>query len=140
MSKRKDIEYIHKVTGLSYGESRRLYKENGEDLLLALGIEDALKRISESIPAIFEGLTKSINSFCEVIRSIDWSKAIENLSNQSNQSANTQILHDSEWIECNPLVENKYMLDGNEYYKCSKCYCCVRKKHSFCPNCKADMR
>ena len=45
-----------------------------------------------------------------------------------------------EWIECNPLVKDKYMFDGNEYFKCSECYCCVRNKHSFCPNCGADMR
>ena len=73
MSKRKDIEYIHKVTGLSYGESRRLYKENGEDLYKALGLEESLKAISDIIPAICEALTNVINSICESINSIDWS-------------------------------------------------------------------
>lgn len=44
------------------------------------------------------------------------------------------------WIECNPLVKEKYMLDGNEYFKCSECCYCVKKKHSFCPECGAEMR
>lgn len=43
------------------------------------------------------------------------------------------------WVECNPLVEEKYMLDGNEYFKCSECNCCVRKKYNFCPDCGARM-
>ena len=73
MSKRKDIEFIHKVTGLSYGESRRLYKENGEDLYKALGLEESLKAISDIIPDVSETITNVINSMCKLINSIDWS-------------------------------------------------------------------
>lgn len=77
MSKRKDIEYIHQVTGLSYGESRRLYKENGEDLLLALGLEEALKTISLTMPDIVQGLANAITTFTEALANIDWSKAVD---------------------------------------------------------------
>ena len=47
MSKRKDIELIHQVKGISYGEARRLYKENGEDLINA--IEDIYRVIIEEV-------------------------------------------------------------------------------------------
>ena len=47
MSKRKDIELIHQVTGLSYGEARRLYKENGEDVIKA--IEDIYQVTIEEV-------------------------------------------------------------------------------------------
>lgn len=77
MSKRKDIEYIHQVTGLSYGESRRLYKENGEDLFLALGLEEALKEIGLLMPDICQGLANAINTMYEAIVNIDWSKALD---------------------------------------------------------------
>lgn len=77
MSKRKDIEYIHKVTGLSYGESRRLYKEKGEALLLALGLEEAFKKISLAIPDICQSLANAINTITEAIANIDYSKALE---------------------------------------------------------------
>ena len=77
MSKRKDIEYIHQVTGLSYGESRRLYKEKGEDLFLALGLEEALKEIGLLMPDICQGLANAINTITEAIANIDWSKLVE---------------------------------------------------------------
>lgn len=77
MSKRKDIEYIHQVTGLSYGESRRLYKEKGEDLLLALGLEEALKTIGQSMPDIVQSLANAITTFTEALANIDWSKAVD---------------------------------------------------------------
>lgn len=77
MSKRKDIEFIHKVTGLSFGESRRLYKANGENLLLALGLEENLKSIAEAIPDICKGLSNAINSFCETFKNIDWSQIVK---------------------------------------------------------------
>lgn len=77
MSKRKDIEYIHQVTGLSYGESRRLYKEKGEDLLLALGLEEALKTIGQNMPDICQGLANAITTLTEALVNIDWSKALD---------------------------------------------------------------
>lgn len=77
MSKRKDIEYIHQVTGLSYRESRRLYKEKGEDLFLALGLEETLKEIGLLMPDIVQGLANAITTFTEAIANIDWSKAVD---------------------------------------------------------------
>lgn len=41
------IDYIHQATYLSYGEARRLYKENGEDLINA--IEDIYRVIIEEV-------------------------------------------------------------------------------------------
>lgn len=79
MSKRKDIEYIHKVTGLSYGEARRLYKDSGEDLYKALGLEEALKEVGLIIPDISQAINKLVSDILEVIASIDWSKISEAL-------------------------------------------------------------
>lgn len=41
------IEYIHQVTDLSYGEARRLYMENGEDVIKA--IEDIYQVTIEEV-------------------------------------------------------------------------------------------
>lgn len=41
------IDYIHQSTYLSYGEARRLYNENGEDLINA--IEDIYRVIIEEV-------------------------------------------------------------------------------------------
>lgn len=79
MSKRKDIEYIHKVTGLSYGEARRLYKDSGEDLYKALGLEEALKEVGLIIPDISQAINKLVSDILEDIASIDWSKISEAL-------------------------------------------------------------
>lgn len=84
MSKRKDIEYIHKVKGISYKEARRLYKDNGEDLLRALELELALKSIADTIPIVVEGLVNTINSVCELIASIDWREVIEELKSNND--------------------------------------------------------
>lgn len=77
MSKRKDIEYIHKVTGLSYGEARRLYKDSGEDLYKALGLEEALKEVGLIIPDISQAINKLVSDILEVINSINWDKVLE---------------------------------------------------------------
>lgn len=77
MSKRKDIEYIHQVTGLSYGESRRLYKENGEDLIKALGLEETLKGIGQLMPDLCQAIDNVIKAISEAINSIDWSKVLD---------------------------------------------------------------
>ena len=84
MSKRKDIEIIHNVKGISYKEARRLYKDNGEDLLRALGIELALKSIADMIPVVVEGLINTINSISEFIASTDWRAVIEELKSNND--------------------------------------------------------
>lgn len=68
----------------------------------------------------------------------DFGKAIRTLT--VNVAPMVEERPKGEWIECNPLVEEKYMLDGNEYFQCSECHCCCRKKHNFCPNCGSDNR
>lgn len=77
MSKRKDIEYIHQVTGLSYGESRRLYKNSGEDVNKALGLDKALEAIGLLIPDLCQAIDNVIKAISEAINSIDWSKAVD---------------------------------------------------------------
>ena len=84
MSKRKDIEFIHKVKGISYKEARRLYKDNGEDLLRALDLELALKSIADTIPVVVEGLINTINSACELIASIDWVAVTDEIMSNNN--------------------------------------------------------
>lgn len=77
MSKRKDIEYIHQVTGLSYGESRRLYKENGEDINKALGLDKAIEAIGLLIPDLCQAFDNIIKALSEAINSIDWNKVVD---------------------------------------------------------------
>ena len=77
MSKRKDIEYIHQVTGLSYGESRRLYKDNGEDINKALGLDKAIEDIGLLIPDLCQAIDNIIKAISEAINSIDWSKVVD---------------------------------------------------------------
>lgn len=77
MSKRKDIEYIHQVTGLSYGESRRLYKENGEDVNKALGLDKAFEAIGLLIPDLCQAIDNVVKTISEAINSIDWSKILD---------------------------------------------------------------
>jgi len=77
MSKRKDIEYIHKVTGLSYGESRRLYKASGEDINKALGLDKAIEAIGLLITDLCQAFDNVSKVILEVINNIDWSKLSE---------------------------------------------------------------
>lgn len=77
MSKRKDIEYIHQVTGLSYGESRRLYKASGEDINKALGLDKAFEAIGLLIPDLCQAIDNVIKAISEAINSIDWSKVLD---------------------------------------------------------------
>ena len=77
MSKRKDIELIHQVKGISYGEARRLYKENGEDVNKALGLDKALELASPLIEALSKYLDTVLNAMAEVINSIEWDKLLE---------------------------------------------------------------
>lgn len=77
MSKRKDIEYIHQVKGISYGEARRLYKNSGEDINKALGLDKALEEISLIIPDLSKAIETISNAIAEFINSIEWDKFLE---------------------------------------------------------------
>lgn len=89
MSKRKDIEYIHQVTGLSYGESRRLYKENGEDVNKALGLDKAIELLNPIIPVISKAVENIVNAIADFINSIDWDKVLE-ACNKTLEEANEE--------------------------------------------------
>lgn len=93
MSKRKDIELIHQVTGLSYGEARRLYKENGEDVNKALGLDKALELIDPLMEALSKCVDPIINAIAEFINSIDWDKVLEACNkglNEVNKEENNE--------------------------------------------------
>lgn len=85
MSKRKDIEYIHKVKSISYKEARRLYKDNGEDLLRALELDEALKSIADTLPDIVESLINAVKSARELIASFDWGSVIDEIKSNSEE-------------------------------------------------------
>lgn len=84
MSKRSDIEYIHKVKGISYKEARSLYHKNGDDLYKALDIDITLSyldkidlslladTLSEFIEHIAEATLKIGEAISEIVNSIDW--------------------------------------------------------------------
>lgn len=84
MSKRSDIEYIHKVKGISYKEARSLYHKNGDDLYKALDIDITLSYLdkidlsslaeclSEAINHIAEAAYKIGEAISEIVNNIDW--------------------------------------------------------------------
>lgn len=77
MSKRKDIELIHQVKGISYGEARRLYKENGEDINKVLGLDKALELLNPIIPDLTKAIDTIVNAITEFINNIEWDKFLE---------------------------------------------------------------
>lgn len=81
MSKRDDIKLIKEVKEISYSEARKLYHENGDDLIKALDLDITLKALTDSIPMLAEAIRDTITTMCEAIRDIDWAKAIEAVSN-----------------------------------------------------------
>lgn len=86
MGKRSDIEYIHKVKGISYKEARSLYHKNGDDLYKALSLNIDLSYLdnidlsslaeclSEAINHIAEATFKVGEAIAEIVNSIDWDK------------------------------------------------------------------
>lgn len=90
MSKRKDIELIHQVKGISYGEARRLYKENGEDVNKALGLNKALEILSPIIPDLSKVIETISNTIAEIINSIDWDKVLE-ACNKTLEEVNKEV-------------------------------------------------
>ena len=70
MSKRKDIEYIHNVKGISYKEARRLYHDNGDDLIKSLGFD--YEQLGEALSHIAEAAYKIGEAISEIVNNIDW--------------------------------------------------------------------
>lgn len=95
MSKRKDIELIHQVKGISYGEARRLYKDSGEDLYKALGLDKALEEIGLIIPDLTKAIDTIVNSITEFINNIEWDKLLE-ACNKTLDEINKEELEDGE--------------------------------------------
>lgn len=61
MSRNKDIEMIHTITGWSYKECRRRYHENGHDLWKTLPFN------AESIEIAMEGLNKALEALPRIM-------------------------------------------------------------------------
>lgn len=95
MSKRKDIELIHQIKGISYGEARRLYKENGEDINKALGLDKALELLNPIIPELTKVIDTIVNAITELFDSIDWNKVLE-ACNKTLDEVNKEELEDGE--------------------------------------------
>lgn len=95
MSKRKDIELIHQVKGISYGEARRLYKENGEDINKALGLDKALELLNPIIPDLTKAIDTIVNAITEFINNIEWDKLLE-ACNKTLDEVNKEELEDGE--------------------------------------------
>lgn len=71
MSKNKDIETLHRITGEPYRVCRAKMKANGWDLWSALGFPnlDAVLIVAEELAESFRSLFDVI---CETVKSIDW--------------------------------------------------------------------
>ena len=79
MSRNKDIEMIHQITGWSYKESRRRYHENGHDLWKTLPFNsEALNSLIESTKSALIAVSKATDELCqtfkEALLSIDLKK------------------------------------------------------------------
>ena len=68
MSKNKDIETLHRITGEPYRVCRAKMKANGWDLWGALGL-NIFDSLTDAITTAF---TPVVDALCETIKSIDW--------------------------------------------------------------------
>ena len=65
MSRNKDIEFMHAATGWSYKVCRQKMKDNHWNLWKAIGYDDALKYISDTIPKICEVFADAIQNVAD---------------------------------------------------------------------------
>ena len=84
MSRNKDIDYIHYVTGWSYKECRRKYRENGYSLIMTLpGVNDNIKKAldaaNKSISAACDAFRELAKTLSDAIMSVDWSELAKQL-------------------------------------------------------------
>lgn len=68
MSKNKDIEALHRITGEPYRVCRAKMKANGWDLWGALGL-NIFDSLTDAISTAF---TPVVDAICETWKSIDW--------------------------------------------------------------------
>ena len=134
MSRNKDIEMIHQITGWSYKESRRRYHENGHDLWKTLpfnsevinGIFDATKSALLALSKAAEDLSIA---FREAISKIDFKKLAEQLKE-------VQELGNLQEAECEGYISEECENCGRirvEHYSsghdiCEKCRWCKQLK------------
>lgn len=76
MSKNKDIETLHKITGEPYRVCRAKMKANNWELLAALGFY-ALDKVQVAVEALGEAFRSLIDDICEAVNSIDWAGLLE---------------------------------------------------------------
>ena len=83
MSKNKDIEFLHQVTGKSYKECRQLYTLYHGDIYAASGLD--VTSVLDSILKITDAITETFNKIADGIRkavdSIDWDAVNEAFRN-----------------------------------------------------------
>lgn len=87
MSKNKDIETLHRITGEPYSVCRAKMKANGWDLRSALGfsILDTVRSVADALAESFRSLSDVI---CETVNSIDWEgmrQAVEELKKMQDE-------------------------------------------------------
>lgn len=71
MSKNKDIEALHKITGEPYSVCRAKMKANNWDLMGALGFH-ILDTVLDVLEALGESFRSMLDAICEAVKSIDW--------------------------------------------------------------------
>lgn len=94
MSRNKDIQYMHEMTGLPYSVCRKKLKENHWDLFEAMGYGDALALLSKTL----ESLTPTIQDALDTI-----SVAVTNLAKSA-----TEV--------CTNLLDSIGKMDRQELY------------------------
>lgn len=87
MSKNKDIETLHRITGEPYRVCRAKMKANGWDLWSSLGfpILDTVRSVADATVESFHPL---LDAICETVTSIDWEelrRAVEELKKMQDE-------------------------------------------------------
>lgn len=82
MSRNKDIQFLHQVTGWTYKECRRKYRENGYDLWKTLPFNSQrMNEILEASKQAIEALSMSVQQVCDTLKtaimSVDWQKLVQ---------------------------------------------------------------
>lgn len=109
MSKRKDIDFIHNVKGISYKEARRLYHDSGDDLFKALGIVDfesidnidlkpLVEYLNEVINHIARGAALLADGIVNFVNAIDWEE-IAQAANKALEADKTIEISDEYFKE-----------------------------------------
>ena len=71
MSKNKDIETLHRITGEPYRVCRAKMKANGWDIWAALGFP-ILATVQNVADELVESFRPLLDAICETVKSIDW--------------------------------------------------------------------